>query len=246
MARTIPSNPDSVLPLFARVAFSLRQDIVEGRLPPGAKLPSEAELEGMFGVSRITVRQALAQLDASHLIEKINGKGSFVTQRADAPRLGMLAGFFDLMRLRGKAASGRTLSVRTQKATAAVARALHVQPGTRVTAIAIVRCINDEPIAVGKVWAQHALAQALLAQDLDNHDVMSVLEGALGYRLESTQIEASAVKAGKGRGELLQVPPDAPLLHMRFTPHDIAGHPLTYSEMFFRPDRFTYRSVVRR
>ena len=84
---------DPALPLFAQIKARLRQDILEKRLPAGQKLPSEAQLQLAFGVSRITVRQALNELQAEGLIETLNGKGSFVTRPAGAPRLGMLAGF---------------------------------------------------------------------------------------------------------------------------------------------------------
>ena len=76
-------------PLFAQIKARLRQDILEKRLPAGQKLPSEAQMQQAFGVSRITVRQALNELQAEGLIETLNGKGSFVTRPADAPRLGM-------------------------------------------------------------------------------------------------------------------------------------------------------------
>lgn len=243
---TATASTDAALPLFVRVQSSLRRDIMEKRLGPGAKLPSEAELEAAFGVSRITVRQALAELHADGLIEKFTGKGSFVTRPADAPRLGSLVGFYDHMRAQGKAATGRTLSVRADKASAAVAEALKIEPGTAITTISILRLINGQPIAVGKVQAEPALAQALLAEDLDANDMMSILESPLGYRLKSTQMEAGAVRAGKLRAQLLQVQADAPLLRMRFTPCDISGKPLTYSEMYFRPEKFSYRAVIKR
>lgn len=247
MDNTLPLSPnEESLPLFARLEARLRRDILDKRLAPGAKLPSEAALEAEFGVSRITVRQALAALHADGLIEKFNGKGSFVTRPADAPRLGSLAGFYDHMRAKGKEASGRTLSVRRGKAPAAVAQALQLEAGAPVTMISVLRLINGEPIATGTVHAEAAIAEALLAQDIDARDVMSILESPLGYRLQSTQIEAGAVLAGQARSRLLGVTPEAPLLRMRFTPLDISGKPLVYSEMFFRPERFAYRAVIRR
>lgn len=247
MAKTpTGATPAPTKPLFAQVESRLREDILSNRLPPGTKLPSEADLETTFGVSRITVRQALAALMADGLIEKLNGKGSFVTQPGDAPRLGPLTGFYAHIRSRGDVASGRTLSVREAPASAAAAEALRLPAGTALTLVTIVRMVNGEPMAYGILHAEPALARALLAHDLDTHDVMSVLETALGYRLKSTHIEAGAVPAGKQRGRLLQVPPEAPLLRILFTPHDANDVPLCYTEMFFRADRFSYRAVVKR
>jgi GntR family transcriptional regulator len=56
------------------VQQSLRQSILEKQLAPGQKLPSESKLQAQFGVSRITVRQALSALQAEGLVETFNGK----------------------------------------------------------------------------------------------------------------------------------------------------------------------------
>jgi len=232
--------------LFAQVESRLREDILNNRLPPGAKLPSEAELEVAFGVSRITVRQALAQLHKQGLINKINGKGSFVTRPSDAPRLGPLTGFYEHMRTRGNSPSGRTLSVREVRASKEAAEALQIEPGSLLTQIKILRSVNGQPMAYGVLHALPPIAHALIQENLDDHDVVSILEVSLGYRLASIQIEAGAVAAGKLRGRLLEVDPATPLVHIRFTPHDVMGQPLTYSDMYFRSDRFTYKAVVKR
>ena len=246
MPKTTHDESQPAKPLFAQVEARLREDILEKRLLPGAKLPSEAELEAAFGVSRITVRQALAALLAEGLIENLNGKGSFVTQPDATSQLGPLTGFYEHMRARGDVARGRTLSVREAAASAATAKALRLDEGAPLTQITIVRSVNDEPMAYGILYAEPALARALLAHDLDTRDVMSVLESSLGFRLKSTHIEAGAVAAGKLRGRLLQVAPIAPLLRIRFTPHDVNNIPLCYAEVYFRADRFDYRAVVKR
>lgn len=238
--------PPPATSLFARVQASLRADILENRLPPGAKLPSEAALEKSFGVSRITVRHALSDLHAEGLIEKVNGKGSFVTRPDDAPRLGPLTGFYEHMRASGGVARGKTLSVRQGKACAAVAQALRIAPGTPLLTATLLRWVNDEPIAYGTIQGEPEMTRAVLAQDLDVNDVMVVLESRLGYRLKNSHIEAGAVAAGKKRGRLLQVEAAAPLLRISFTPHDVTDKPLMFSEMYFRADKFNYKAVLKR
>lgn len=246
MPKHSTGQPPPATPLFAQLASSLREDILQNRRLPGDKLPSESELETAFGVSRITVRQALSALHAEGLIQKLNGKGSYVTRPADAPHLGPLTGFYEHIRARGDVASGRTLSVREAPASTAAAEALRLAPGTPLTVVTIVRLVNGEPMAYGSLHAEPALARALLAHDLNANDVMAVLESSLGYRLKSTHIEAGAVAAGKLRSRLLDVGETDPLLRIRFTPYDVSDTPLAYSEMFFRADRFNYRAVVKR
>lgn len=233
-------------PLFEQIKTSLRDAILSGELQPGQKLPSENELQKRFSVSRITIRQALASLQAEALVETFNGKGSYVTRPANTPRLGMITGFFDHMRSRGMSARGQTLSVRKSKAQAKLAALLKLPAGTPVTTITVLRLADDIPVVTGRLCMETSLAERLLKEDIEHHDVMTLLEARLNFRLESTHIQAGAAAAGQQRARLLQVTPDTPLLKMHFVPHDIQGRPLLFAEMFFRPDRFAYRAVIRR
>jgi GntR family transcriptional regulator len=246
-----PSSPDldataSALPLFAQIKSSLRQDILDKRLRAGQKLPSEAQMQLSFGVSRITVRQALNELQSEGLIETVNGKGSFVTRPADAPRLGMLAGFKESLRRSGRMASGRMLSVRTGPAPQRVARALDLPPHALVTITRAIFLADGVPTAFVKSYYEPTLGREILSERLATEDAMSVLEDELGFRLDQTKISATAVKCGWIRGFLLEVPADEPLLHMRFIPIDLTGLALMYSDVYFRPDRFSYRAMLRR
>lgn len=246
MAKT--DSPEAVPPmsLFAQIEANLRQRIIANELAPGSKLPSEAALEREFGVSRITVRQALAALHADGLIEKFNGKGSFVTRVADAPSLGPLTGFYDHMRAGGRQAHGRLLSSRQVAAPAAAAQALRIPAGAPVLCVSLLRLVDGKPLAVGTAWGDVALMQNLLREDLETNDMMTLLESRLGHRLKSTHIETSAVRAGKVRARLLGTSADDPLLRIRFTPHDVSGQPLTHADMYFRGDAFSYKAVVKR
>jgi GntR family transcriptional regulator len=246
MSTSPPKSATASLPLFAQIEAQLRQRIVANDLVAGSKLPSEAELEVEFGVSRITVRQALAALHAKGLIQKINGKGSFVTRPSDSPNLGPLTGFFDHMRAHGRAALGKTLSVRTVEATAAVAEALKLQAGAAVTAVTMVRSVDGKPLVYGIVWGVPDLVKTLLREDIETNDFMTLLESRLGFRLRNTHIETSAVPAGKMRARHLLIDAQAPLLRIRFTPHDVTDRPLLHAEMYFRGDSFSYKAVVKR
>ncbi len=92
--------------------------------------PSESKLQEAFQVSRITVRQALAELAAEGLIETVNGKGSFVTRPAIAPLLGQLSGFNAVMHGRGLHTSGRLLGTASGPIEPSVARALALPANT--------------------------------------------------------------------------------------------------------------------
>jgi GntR family transcriptional regulator len=247
MAKNLSREPtDDTRSLFVRVADSLRSDILANRLAPGHKLPSESALEASFGVSRITVRQALARLHSGGLIEKVNGKGSFVTRPNSSHDMGPLTGFYEHMRARGRQAVGRTLSVREVGAPAAAAHALEVEVGHPLVSLRALRLVDGKPLAFMQSYGEAALMRALIEEDLNTNDVVVLLETRLGYRLKSHRIEARAIPANAATARLLDVPPGAPLLRIDFTPVDVSGQPMIYSEMFFRGDSFSYKALVKR
>jgi GntR family transcriptional regulator of arabinose operon len=81
----VPNRNDSPDALHLRIAAELRAEVESGALAPGTRLPSEAELTRRFGVSRGTVRQALANLRQQGLVEAVAGRGSFVRRPAPSP-----------------------------------------------------------------------------------------------------------------------------------------------------------------
>ena len=74
---------DSSVPVATQVARDIEADIRTGRLAPDTRLPSEIDLSQQFGVARMTVRRAVAQLRDKGLVVTVHGRGSFVAPRAD-------------------------------------------------------------------------------------------------------------------------------------------------------------------
>lgn len=79
------SNATGRGPVYERIAAALRERIDRGELQPGAILPSEAEIRAEFGVSRGTVRQALAVLEHAGLVDVVPAKGRFVRGASSPP-----------------------------------------------------------------------------------------------------------------------------------------------------------------
>ena len=91
--------------LYAQIREELRELIVSGTWQPNDPVPSERELMAQYGVSRITVRQALGDLQKESLIFKLAGKGAYVAQTRPFQELGRLQGFAEAMGLTVDAAN---------------------------------------------------------------------------------------------------------------------------------------------
>lgn len=232
-------------PLFAQVRDALRADILEGRLAPGERLASESALIARFGVSRITVRQALAELNAAGLVETVNGKGSYVTRPGRGQAHGPLVGVLEAMRKRGHRAHGKLLGHRTVKASRDVARALDVPEGSPVGAVAVLRYRDDVPFVVGTTWCAPALAERLAGQDLAETDVATAIEAGLGVRSAATRVRVLATLADARLAKRLDYDEGAAVLRIVTTTIGWDQRPIAHSVTDCRADMMDWRVTLR-
>jgi len=92
---------DDSQPLWRQLAGRLRAGIAAGTLSPNARLPVEQELGRVYDISRITVRQAMQQLLNEGLVDRKQGKGTFVADHVVRHDLAELTGIIDQMRAQG-------------------------------------------------------------------------------------------------------------------------------------------------
>ena len=81
------SSKKEIIPLYSRVSTIIQYKITSGQYDAGERLPTEDALVEQFKVSKITIRNALALLEAEGLIKRIRGKGTFVTDNVPEVRL---------------------------------------------------------------------------------------------------------------------------------------------------------------
>ncbi|HSV83223.1 MAG TPA: GntR family transcriptional regulator [Ramlibacter sp.] len=240
------ASPDPIAPLFAQVRDALRSEILNGKLPPGAKLPPEAELIARFGVSRITVRQALSELQAAGLVTTVNGKGSYVTKPGASSAQGPLIGVLETMRKRGHRAHGRFLSCKIQPAPAEVAHELQLAQGVPVGAVSVMRYKDDVPFVISTTWCNPDVAKRLAEQDLAELDVVVAFEERLLLRIERTNIRVEATLADARLAKRLQCSSGSSILRVRATTMGYDGAPLAYSISESRGEMMDFRAVLRR
>lgn len=86
----LPLSSNGLIPQYAQITNDLKQQILVGKLLPGSKLPTEAELSRLYGTSRITIRRVLQELQQQNLIIGHQGKGTFVNNSETARSLNVL------------------------------------------------------------------------------------------------------------------------------------------------------------
>lgn len=240
---------DSRLPLWAQICQRLRDAIGAGAFPPGSVLPSEAELNRLFGVSRATSRAVLDELERQGLIVRRAGKGSIaLRQRVDQPAEQM-TGFSEDMRRRGLEPSYRTLQAGKALAGVEVAEALEVRVGAKVFRSHRLLLAEGEVMGLAISWIAPRLLRGVAAPTAEELTRGSLYEWMLrscGTRLVRAREYIEASGAEPEMAGLLEVPAGAPLLIARRQSFDESGKPAEYSVLRFRSDRYRFHLEVTR
>lgn len=239
-------TPDLPLPLYALLRDQLRALILDGRLKPHDKLPSESELTQQHGVSRITVRQALSDLQQEGLIVKLHGKGAFVSHPKAAQSLNRLQGLSEALSLQGQAVNSKRLSMKKLKVPAAVARQLQLEPAAEVYELMTLRYLDREPLSVNWSYLPLPIGEKLERVDISNRDLIDLFEHEFGMKVEQAQLEISARRAGAREARWLKIEPGDPVLQVERLLY--AGHaqPLQTETAVYRADAFSYKLNLQR
>lgn len=235
--RAIEASP---VPLHTQVRQRLRERIVDGTYGQDARLPPESEISAIFGVSRITVRQALGDLQKEGLIVKVPGKGSFVARPRPSQELSRLEGFGEAMSRKGHRILNRVLSQLELPAPAEVAARLGSAVGEPVAEVRRVRFLDQEPVSFEITYLPPAIGRRLRGENLAERDIFLILEDDYGIALGHADIRIGAVSADAALAAALSVPLGAALLRIERLTWALDGTPLDFEYLYVRGEAFQY------
>ena len=150
---------------YARVKQHLKEQLARGRWPPGARMPSEAELVAQFGVSRMTVNRALRELQAEGLVERVQGVGTFAAQLHRVSSTLTIRDLHSEIVARGHRHHAEVHLARQEPAAAALAARLGLAEGAPVFHTLIVHHENGVPLQCEDRYVNPACAPGYLGVD---------------------------------------------------------------------------------
>lgn len=227
------------------MARAVAEAIAAGGLRDGDRLASERELCEQFGVSRATVRRALADLAASGLVESQPGRGTFVSP----PRVGeppnTLASFTSIGTARGLVPSSRVLEAGIAAATVEESERFGIAPGAGVFVLTRVRCLDGLPVSVDHSRVPMVRAEGIAEADFATASLYAVLDAA-GHGPVRADYTVEAVAATAEQATLLDVAQGAPLLLTHTVSHDRNDTVVELGTMAYRGDRYRFQATLRR
>jgi GntR family transcriptional regulator, histidine utilization repressor len=152
-------------PPYRRIKDRLKRALGRGRYPPGARMPSEAELCARYGVSRMTAHRALRELADEGLLLRVQGLGTFAAEPHRVASTLTIRDIHEEILARGHAHQARVHVAREERAPAPIAARLGVAPGARVFHTLIVHLENGKPIQCEDRYVNPAAAPDYLGVD---------------------------------------------------------------------------------
>jgi GntR family transcriptional regulator len=227
-------------PAYRRIRDELLGLIRCGAYRPYDRLPSELALVRRFGVSRVTVRQALEALRKDGAVQSLQGKGSFVCMPKVVHEPPALLGFHETMEGRGYATGSTVLSVRERAASHEIAQALELRRKASVLEVRRLRCVNDEPVSLDVSHFPIDVGARLVREDLAG-DIFPLLERSCGLPLGRADVSIEAVACDAANAPVLRLRPGEPVLRVRRLTWSVSGRPVDYEHLYCRGDAWQYR-----
>ncbi len=234
----MPLDRDSPEPLHRQLAAALEQAIRSGVLASGHRLESESELAARYGVSRITLRQAVGALVDRQLLVRRQGKGTFVTAPTVRHDLKHLHGLLGSLFSQAQGASAQLMHYELRRPASDVAAALGLAPRGKALLLERLYLIDGAPVALTQAWlaAEVAALPRMKAELLSTEDMMR----EAGLRIAATEVSIRADTAGKRVGGLLRISAHAPVLVFGRRALDRDDAVKELGRVWFRSDRYQF------
>ena len=231
----------SPVPLYHQLAEQLTAAITDGTLSPGDAFENEVALAARLGLSRPTVRRAIAELVGQGLLVRRRGIGTTVANQMVHRRAELTSLYDDLAR-QGRAPSTQVLSLQTGVTDEHAAVALGLDPSTPLVAMVRVRYAGDAPLAVMRNWLPSAFSD-LTAEQLQNDGLYAVLRQR-GVRPIVARQSFGARNATAHERRLLELTRAEPLLTMTRRAYDGDGSPVEFGDHCYRGGQYSVDVMV--
>ncbi|THE10196.1 GntR family transcriptional regulator [Bacillus timonensis] len=229
----------SPVPIYFQIEQRIREKIEKKELNPGEMIPSEREFAEKFQISRMTVRQAINNLVNEGYLQRVRGKGTFVTVKKFEKNTQRLTSFSEDMRSRGLEPGTEVLSFCSIEADSLIASQLMIDKGAEVYQIERLRLADQQPIAFEVFYMSQNLVPGL-TREVAEHSIFKYVE-EMGLHIVSGVQELEATTAHKREASALGIKVGAPVLYIQQISYLEDQQPLEFVKSYYRADRYKYK-----
>lgn len=225
--------------MYIQISKNLREKVIKKEYPLGLIIPSEAELQKQYGVSRMTARLAIQELEKEGLVERKRGKGTVVIyQKRIEESLTAIRSFTDEM-LEKKIEPGTKFAhIEIVKATKKLADIFKIQENEPIYRLERVRSGDGLPIVIFESY--FSVNRHLPLDDAMYENSVYTLLKTLGYEPVRVIEQFDCIMPDSRMKELLEIKKAIPIFRRIRRSYDVQGHILEYTFSYYRSDRYSY------
>ena len=229
---------DRSVPFYYQIVKLLRRMIEQGELTPGEKLPTEMELSKSFGVSRVTLRQALSILKSDGLLNSKHGNGTFVAKSLTGHEKIKLTGIIE-QNLSGEQAH-RFISLEDLPPPPHLEKFYRISRQDSLTRIRRLRLVDDVPFCYTINFLPPELAKKVTRKKMEHHNMLNIIQKLLQLPLGKIHQTFEARTADSEVAGHLSIEILDPVFYVESFVHGPKGEPILYSQMYHRGNRHKY------
>ena len=237
-----PNGFAAAVPLYYQLASILREHIVSGKYLAGDRLPTEEALARDYDVSRITIRQALGDLEKEGFIKREAGRGTFVADRRTFSNTFRMEGSLEDLISMGQSTTVRVLSLTTIKASASEADFLRLNLGDPLVRCTRLRLHGGTPFSYIINHVPGDIGKHLRPEAWKKGSILRQIETGLGIRMGDADQTISASLADAHLARLLKAGIGAALLSVDRVVRSVEGRPVEHVHSYYRSDIYSFKA----
>lgn len=230
-------NNESVIPLYYQLKEIIKENIENGDWLPGDKIPSEYQLISEYNISRNTVKKALDDLVQDGMLNRIQGKGTFVSKPKLEQSLTGFYSFSKVLRDKGMNPKDIIISLESKQANSRIARKLQIEENSEVIELRRLRCANEEPIILETSYLPKEKVVNLTKEKLEKNSLYDILELEYGLIVTKAKEIFEPVLIGNFESQHLNVNEGLPALLLERIAYEANGLPIEFCSSIVRGDR---------
>lgn len=225
-------------PMYIKIHNQIKREIENHDYQVGSKIPAERQLAQKFGVSRMTLRQAIKTLEDEGILEQRVGSGTYVANQKVQEKMSGVMSFTDITHANGQTPSSKLISYRFGKPSLSEMERLNLDDKQEVLRMERIRYADDVPICYEVVSIPQNLVKNMSKADISSHLYQTL--GKNGYKVGRVTEYISAAVANENSARLLDAKKGEALITRLQVTELSNGMPFEYTRANYVADRFEF------
>lgn len=225
-------------PTYIKIHNQIKRDVENHVYKVGDRIPAERQLAVKFGVSRMTLRQAIKTLEEEGILERRLGSGTYVASQKVQEKMSGIMSFTEITQANGQIPSSKLISYQIGKPSLSEKERLNLNPDSEVLRMERIRFADETPICYEVVTIPYHLVENLSKDDISTHLYETLNKN--GYRIGRVTEHISAAVANENDARLLNAKKGEALITRRQVTELSNGQPFEYTRARYVAERFEF------